>query len=218
MKDFIFCDKVFKIAFAASLISHGALLLKPANFHPMMADNTIEVTYLEQRSSADNLMSSQAATFKSEINKRPLELKVAKSYLKKEEKLESIKEEIVLKKRKKKVIVKKIDQDFGNKKNILSQKTPEFYDYYRYLRKRIKEAILYPHHFREGEILVNFTLCRNGTLKEISVVDDFSVNNAYLRYAAIQSVKEASPFKPFPKELTMKEMPFQIFISFEFLN
>ncbi len=218
MKDFIFCDKVFKIAFAASLISHCALLLKPPNFHSTMADNTIEVTYLEQKSSADNLVSPQSITFKSEINKRPLELKVAKSYLKKEEKPETIKEEVVLKKRKEKVIVKKTDQDFRNEKNVLPQKPPEFYDYYQYLRKRIEEAILYPHHFQEGEILVNFTLYRNGRLKEISVVDDFSVDNAYLRYAAIQSVKEASPFKPFPKELAMKEIPFQIFISFEFLN
>lgn len=217
MRDSIFCDKIFRIAFAVSFISHAVLLLKTPGLYFASGDKTIEVTYLEEKTSRDSLAGSQVKSLKSTTRPRPLKLEVAKGHLNKGEKLEAIKDEITPKKKEKKIIIKKTNGEFQKKKDALHQ-LPEFYDYYRYLRKRIKEAIFYPQHFQEGEVLINFTLFRDGALKEVSIVDNLSADNAYLRYAAIQSVKDASPFKPFPKELTVGEIPFQIFISFEFLN
>ena len=217
MRNSIFRDKIFIIAFIVSLASHAAILLKPSHFSFNSNDNPIEITYLEQKTSTDNPALSNSTSLKTETNKKSPALKVAKSYLDETEKLKAVKDKVVSEVRKKKIIIKESEDNLQFKEEALTQ-TPEFYDYYRYLRQRIRQAISYPQHFQEGEVLVNFTLCSDGTLKEISIVDKVSTDNAYLRYTAIQSVKDASPFNPFPKELTMKEMPFQIFISFEFLN
>jgi hypothetical protein len=191
-------------------------LLKGPNFSLTTPQVDLEITYLEQKSAKDHIVKPDINSPKSEFKREVSRVGASKSYPK--EKIDRVKKKIASKKIKEKIIIKKVDEESQVKKEALSS-LPEFSDYYQYLRERIKQFIIYPQPFQQGKILVSFTLFRDGTLKEVSIVDKLSTNNAYLCYTAIKSVKDAAPFEPFPEELTMKkEIPFQIFISFELSN
>lgn len=229
MKNNIFTDEVFKIAFAISIVSHSLLFLKAPGFSFVPNNKETEIIYYIQQkpdlnqdvTSLDNDMLAETAQNK---NKRSIE-KVAVEVIvpekcREEKKIQKVvrqdrKEEISRVPQNKIVINEDIKNIPGDVQKDALYNSTEFYDYHRYLRDRIKQTVFHPRPFSEGEIVVRFMLFCNGVLKEISVVDDLSASNGCLRYAAIKSVKDAAPFKSFPEKLAVKEMLFQVPISFE---
>lgn len=226
MKKNIFSDDIFKVAFAISIASHAILLLKSPSFSFVPNNKEVEITYIEQKPSVpQNItkldMDVPGETSKNKVSvEKAAEKVIAPEKYPEEEKVKKVvkqeKKEEVSRKPQNRIVIKEDVKSVtdGEEKDVLYN-SAEFYDYHRYLRDRIRQTIFHPRPFSQGEVVVKFALFCDGVLKEVSVVDNLSANNAYLRYAAIKSVKDAAPFKSFPEKLAAKEMLFQIPISFE---
>lgn len=89
--------------------------------------------------------------------------------------------------------------------------------YYQLISKQIKQKAFYPEQARrnlnQGLVYISFTVLSNGHLKEINI--KISSGNDYLDKSALQSVREAGPFPPFPPQLKEKQLCLNIPISFE---
>lgn len=218
MRNTVFGDRFFRVAFAISLLSHSFLFMKIPSFSSSPSEGLIEVTYLEQKKENVQVKKTKSAYLGEDLVKKDIaKIEVAKGVSKEKEQIREIKKQESASKIIKKVSVEKIKEELPKKEEAYYH-LPQFSDYYQYVRQRIKEAVIYPEPFKDGEVVISFTLFSNGNLKNISIIDDLSARSAYLRYAAIKSVREASPFEPFPKELTAGEIPFQISISFKLAN
>jgi len=66
----------------------------------------------------------------------------------------------------------------------------------------------------EGEVCVRFVVFSDGKLKEVSILDDKSSSNGFLRSAAFNAVREAAPFAGFPAGTGLSEIAFTCEISF----
>ncbi|MFC1703428.1 energy transducer TonB [Candidatus Omnitrophota bacterium] len=94
--------------------------------------------------------------------------------------------------------------------------SPAYLTYYQIIRERIRDlAYLHYVRYQEGEVFLSFVLSSHGSLKDIRIFDDKSTNDAYLRDVALKSIKDATPFPSFPKELEYPELSFNVIISFE---
>lgn len=97
------------------------------------------------------------------------------------------------------------------------RKNPAYLNYYQLIRQKIRNRAYdnYEVSKGSGRVSLTFILNKNGTLKKISV-DDFSpLNNFILKDIAVKSIKEATPFPDFPKELEKYQtLKFNISIQF----
>jgi len=90
-------------------------------------------------------------------------------------------------------------------------------DYYRVISRRIEEQAVYPEEARqrkeEGLVYLSFVLSKDGHLEEVKV----RISSGYERLdrAALESIKKASPFPAFPKQIKEKRLVLNIPISFE---
>jgi outer membrane biosynthesis protein TonB len=101
-------------------------------------------------------------------------------------------------------------------KEINRINSPSYISYYQIIREKIRRCA-YQSYTRQdaGEIYLSFVISSNGELNNLKVVDERSVRNDYLRSIALQSVKEASPYPVFPKDLEYPQLSFNVIISFE---
>lgn len=67
----------------------------------------------------------------------------------------------------------------------------------------------------EGDIFVRFMIASNGELQELSIIDEKSAKNGFLREAVFEAIKNSSPFPSFPKDFTPPAVTFTCQISFE---
>ncbi|MDR2258486.1 MAG: TonB family protein [Treponema sp.] len=85
------------------------------------------------------------------------------------------------------------------------------------IRSLIDQRKEYPYQARrqeqEGTILIRFTVTRQGTLAGEPVLEKKS-RHARLNTSAIEAVKKAAPYPPFPGEIGEDEMSFQVAVSF----
>lgn len=93
---------------------------------------------------------------------------------------------------------------------------PSYISYYQIVRERIRRAA-YQNYSRNdtGEVYLAFVISNNGELRSTRLIEDKSSANTYLKNIALTSVKYASPFPVFPKELDYPELSFNVVISFE---
>ncbi len=93
---------------------------------------------------------------------------------------------------------------------------PSYINYYQFIREKIRRSA-YQNYVRTetGEIYLSFIVYANGQIKETRLLEDKSSADSYLREVALQSVKDASPFPYFPKELDYPQLSFNVIISFE---
>lgn len=224
MKDSIFSDKFFRTALGISFFLHMCLIFKVPNFSFAKDNITIEINYVEPEKILNNVNNEKESVLehpRAEEKKETLKNKKTEESLKVKEQTPAVKvekkEENKLESKQEKIIVKEPKEEFQKKMDALYD-LPGFCDYYQYLRGRIKQYISYPYPFQEGEVVVSFTLLHDGSLQEVAVLKNLSVNNAYLCYAAVKAVKDASPFKSFPEDLRIEKILFQIPISFEISN
>ena len=67
-----------------------------------------------------------------------------------------------------------------------------------------------------GEVYLTFALSSDGALKQIKLIEGRTNATDYLRDIGLNSIQEASPFPPFPSDLSYPELTFNIAISFRF--
>lgn len=227
----MFSDKVFQIAFLISLITHGVILFQNPNlnlnlFHTNKKEQALEVSYIKSPPQPKEYQKAPAAK-KEPLLKLSSKITIAKTtppppftekeniFLKNKEiispnpvfnKPAFIKPDIIA--IKKKITLPPIDADKIN--------SPFYISYYQIVREKIRRAA-YQNYSRVevGEAYLCFIVSSDGSLKEMRLVEEKSSPNPYLRDVALRSIKEASPFPSFPKELSYPQLSFNVIISFE---
>jgi protein TonB len=93
---------------------------------------------------------------------------------------------------------------------------PSYANYYSLVRGRIKQRAYFNYsEYYAGEVYLTFILTSEGSLKEVQIIEEKSTGGQYLRTIGLKSIKEATPFPPFPKELNYPELTFNVVISFQ---
>lgn len=93
---------------------------------------------------------------------------------------------------------------------------PSYLSYYQIVREKIKRAAYQNYTGKEvGEITISFIISNDGFLKDLRLTQGPSSPSEYLREIALRSVKDASPFPNFPKELDYPNLSFNLAITFE---
>ena len=100
--------------------------------------------------------------------------------------------------------------------NIDKINNPSYVSYYQIVREKIRRSA-YKNYIRNetGDVYITFIISNDGYLKNLRLVEDKSSTSIYLRASALASVKDASPFPNFPKELDYPYLTFNVIISFE---
>jgi len=102
-----------------------------------------------------------------------------------------------------------ITQNSIAEKELAKDKT--YISYYKLINQQLRQSIVYPRKFSEGEISLSFVLSSDGSLSSVEITND-TIPNDSLREAAI--VKNASPFPPFPDSLHKSQLTFNVVICF----
>ena len=109
--------------------------------------------------------------------------------------------------------------DFSNTNKNKGKVSPLFY-YQQLIKQKIEENKRYPLLARnkgiEGKVWVKFEILKNGKVKNIKVVK--SSYHQILDKAAIESIKKANPFPPFPEGLKESSLIINICLRFELKN
>lgn len=109
--------------------------------------------------------------------------------------------------------------DFSNTNNKSSTKgkASSLFYYQQLIKQKIEENKRYPLLARnkgiEGDVWVKFEILKNGKVKNIKVVK--SSHHQILDKAAIESIKKANPFPPFPEGLKERSLIINICLRFE---
>ncbi|MFA5146449.1 MAG: energy transducer TonB [Candidatus Omnitrophota bacterium] len=92
-----------------------------------------------------------------------------------------------------------------------------YIDYYQLIREKIKEELKYRYRrwYKEGDVILNFILKSDGTLIGFDTDKAASTGDARLAEIASLSIKQASPFPPFPEGLPFPQMSFTVTVSFK---
>ena len=93
---------------------------------------------------------------------------------------------------------------------------PVYMSYYQFVREKIRRYA-YENYTRteDGEVYLSFIIYNDGLINEIHVVEGKSAASPYLKEIALKSVRDASPFPNFPKELDYEKLSFNVVVSFE---
>lgn len=230
----MFSDRTLQYTFIISLIIHGVIFFNPANFNSNSRDfNKIEVTYL-------NPKSQEARAVKNEQNRRNIALKPPHKFstsrilpppFVKIDDLEVIKKNMELKPQTIKqdftALIKKLEAlkpDIIAVKKSVQLKSIEIYkinsasyvSYYQTVREKIKRCAYHNYTLSEaGQVYLTFVILSDGRLRDAKVIEDKSSDNAHLRNIALKSLRDASPYPPFPKDLDYPQLTFNVIISFE---
>lgn len=93
---------------------------------------------------------------------------------------------------------------------------PSYISYYQIVREKIRRAAYQNYNRNDtGEVYITFIISSAGYLKDVRLVEEKSQGAPYLKDVALASVKNASPFPKFPKELDYSQLSFNVVISFE---
>ena len=93
---------------------------------------------------------------------------------------------------------------------------PSYISYYQVVCEKIRRAAYQNYNRNEtGEVYITFIISDAGYLKDVRLVEEKSRATDYLKNIAMVSVRNASPFPRFPKELDYSQLSFNVVISFE---
>ncbi|MCM8761180.1 MAG: hypothetical protein NC938_00355 [Candidatus Omnitrophica bacterium] len=112
------------------------------------------------------------------------------------------------------------NKDFSRElaeKQAKVKSTKDYINYYQLIREKIRQALKhhYKRYHKEGEVRLTFILRSDGSLSFFEVDKSASVRDEVLRDIAIRSLKEASPFSPFPKSVDLPSMSFEVTVVFK---
>ena len=206
-------DKPLKIALLISFGIHSAVLApwSDLKFQKLKKPKTqIEVTYFEITEEPEVEISEKIEKIvppKKTVKKEPPEKEEIIEKKTPQPKIQ-IEEKIVL------------EQKAISRRAIRLESTPDLEDNISYLsysqliRERIRQYLFrnYTESMGSGDVTASFVLRSNGALAGLRVI---SFPNARLRDLSARSIRQSSPFKPFPKELDLEEISFKITVSFK---
>ena len=93
---------------------------------------------------------------------------------------------------------------------------PNYISYYQIVREKIRRSAYQNYtHNETGEVYVSFIISNDGDIKDVRLAEEKTTANDYLKNIALRSIRDASPFPNFPKELDYPQLSFNIIISFE---
>ena len=93
---------------------------------------------------------------------------------------------------------------------------PSYISYYQIVREKIRRSAYQNYtHNETGEVYASFIITNDGDIKDARLAEEKTRANDYLKSIALKSIKDASPFPNFPKELDYPQLSFNIIISFE---
>lgn len=221
-------DRVFQITILISLAAHGAILSLNPGINPYINKKTeekLEVSYLQELKNPRQQV--KVIPLKKEL---PLDLSAKITaqkippppFIDRESIFKENKENISRKYDfikpalvkpdiiavKKKITLPAVDIDKIN--------NPSYISYYQIVREKIRRSA-YSNYtgIETGEIYLSFVISSNGSLKETRLIAEKSTPSAYLEETALKSIKGASPFPAFPKELSdYPQLSFKVIISF----
>jgi TonB family protein len=232
-------DRLLCFTFAFSILSHGALLLQSPHLNPLVPapkEQTIKVRYLkkdelrsdlkpkplDKADSAKKISKSEPfLKLDSKIGK-PSAGKIPPPYIEREKAFKGSKalpnkspelakpafsssEALAIKK---KISLPKIEMARIN--------NPSYISYYQIVREKIRRSAYQNYTHNEiGEVYLSFIISNDGYVRDIRLIEAKTRANDYLKKIALRSVRDASPFPNFPKELDYPQLSFNIVISFE---
>lgn len=227
-------DKVFQIALLVSLAAHGVILLSNPQLNLPLPfkdkkETKMEVSYLKELTPPKEEARPQPAREESQMKlparpnaarmppppfididkeaifKKTREANPEKQVFNKPKPAE-LKPDIIAVK--KKITLPALDIDKID--------NPSYISYYQIVREKIRRCA-YQNYARSetGEVYLSFIVFSDGTLGQMRLVEEKSSASPYLRDIAARSIKEASPFPNFPKELDYPQLSFNVVISFE---
>ena len=116
---------------------------------------------------------------------------------------------ILTEKRKPPTIATKKQTDVSLKNN------KSYVDYYSIINNQLRQSVVTPESYNEGEVAVSFVVTADGLLKEVQIADITSTVDSVLRKTAVDIIRNASPFPPFPDELRRIKLTFNVVICFQ---
>ncbi len=222
-------DKIFRVTLLISVIVHTAILLQNPDldlFPSIKKGEKIEVSYVKIREQQKKIPKSARHQKNLDLTRPgkitlknvlpPVTAEKENIFNKNRDfftrnvpslvKPTAIKPDVIAVK--KKITLPPVDIDKIN--------NPSYINYYQLIREKIRRAA-YQNYTRTetGEVYLSFIVYANGQIKETKLLEDKSSANPYLRQVALQSVRDASPFPYFPKELDYPQLSFNVIISFE---
>ncbi|HLD82635.1 MAG TPA: TonB family protein [Candidatus Omnitrophota bacterium] len=217
----MFSERVFQFAFIASLITHAVILFQNPNLNLMPSkinQQKIEVNYVrpQKKDPPRELLMELPSKLSAKRALTPF-FKGKQNLFQKNEgnnitgaifnKPASVKPEIISIKKK---ITLTVSEDLNKSNNTA------YIVHSQIVREKIKRALYHSYSGTDtGEVNVVFVVFNDGRLKEARVVEEKSSSNAYLKEISLRSLREASPFPPFPKQLDYPQLSFNVVISFE---
>jgi len=229
-------DRLLRYTFAFSIISHGAFLLQSPRLNPLVPapkEQTIKVRYLKKEelrpkptpapdsikkiSKAEPFLKLDAKIIKASADARIPPPYVEKNEVFKGSKALANKSPELAKPAfnspdmlavKKKVNLPKIEMARIN--------NPSYISYYQIVREKIRRSAYQNYtHNETGEVYLSFVISNDGYVKDVRLIEAKTRASDYLKKIASRSVRDASPFPNFPKELDYSQLSFNIIISFE---
>jgi len=223
----MFSNRVFLTAILISAAVHGVILFQPSNltlFSREKQDKNVEISYLKATQNKD----TRSFTVKNQPLPRVSAKQKTKSSapppfvdkvaLFRQDRYASglprpsfskpalVSPEIIAVK--KKIVIPPID--------IKKINNPIYVSYYQTVREKIRHcAYINFTQAEEGEVYLTFTVSSDGYIRDIRLVEEKSSPDPYLRKVGFASIKQASPFPNFPKELDYPQLTFNVIISFE---
>lgn len=225
----MFSDRIFLFAFTVSLVAHGVILLQSPNIHLFRKEAQQQQTQLvyvknkpekkeeprlaraekepflkipskitAKKITPPPFVDTQRALSESPQQKASLRVTIDKPAFFKPDVI-AVKKKITLP-----------PVDLGKMDN------PSYISYYQLVREKIRRVAYQSYTRTEvGEVYLSFIISSDGSLRGIRLAEDKSSRSTYLKAVALRSVKDASPFPDFPKDLDYPELSFNVVISFE---
>jgi TonB family protein len=225
-------DRSLQVAFLLSLLIHGAVLVQWQNlkFSPLSKkEKQVEVRYIRRLGRTSTETAKEDSRLKAEpLLKLSSRLKITAERRSPPPFIE--REDVVNKKISDSLQSPGIDKPTLARPDAVTLKkkvtlpaigiekinNPTYISYYQIVREKIKRAAYQNYNRGEtGEVFLSFIISKDGELKDVRVLEEKSSSQAYLQQIALRSIKNASPFPPFPKELDYPRLSFNVIISFE---
>jgi protein TonB len=233
----MFSEKIFNIALGTSLLIHLTILAQNPNLillsNQPRKNTRMEIVYLKKAPEPEPGPQSQSKP----QYKKPPEMSKDDVFLKLSDKIKitagkvsigsdvpkpsrdnsfikelafnkpsiAIKPDIIVMERK--ITLPPIEADKIN--------SPTYISYYQIVREKIRRAAYQNYaHTETGEVYASFVISASGELMENRLIEEKSSPSQYLKAISLKSIKDASPFPAFPKELDYPKLSFNVIISY----
>ena len=218
-------DRTLRISLFISFFAHALLVIPISNINllrQLQSPLPIEVTYHKIKNDSPNIQKDLLT--KNNLGFKNSQLKTIPPFVLKREMSvpDFIKEDLLANKEselKKTTLVKtdavkkKVTVPVMESTNI---KSPVYKSYSRSIRGKIT---YYAHKnyngSEEGFVYVTFVISADGQLKEVIILDEESRGSSFLKDIVVKSIKDASPYPPFPKDFGSPQISFKVIVSFE---